>query len=44
MVQVVKLPFDIDLEYKPDVPDPLAVSLEEIDNLKKALNQAQKEK
>ena len=43
-VQVVKLPFDIDPEYKPDVPDSPPMSLEEIDNLKNALKQAQREK
>ena len=43
-VQVIKLLFDVDPEYKPDVPNPLSMSLEEIDNLKKALNQDQKEK
>ena len=44
MVKIIKLPFDIDPEYKSDVPDLLPMSLEEIDNLKKALDQAQKEK
>ena len=43
-VQVVKLPFDIDPEYKPDVPDSPPMSLEEIDDLKNYLKQAQREK
>ena len=41
-VWVVKLLFDIDPEYKPDVPDSSPMSLEETDNLKNALKQAQR--
>ena len=43
-VQIVKLPFDIDLEYKPEVLEVPLMSLEEIGNLKNALKQAHREK
>ena len=39
-VQIIKLPFDIDPEYKsevPEVPEVPPMSLEEIDDLKSAL-------
>ena len=39
-VQIIKLPFDIDPEYKQEVPITPHMSLEEVDHLKKALKQA----
>ena len=43
-VQIIKLPFDIDPEYKQKVPVTPPMSLEEVDDLDKALKQAQREK
>ena len=43
-VQIIKLPFDIDLEYNPKVLKAPPISLEEIDNMKNALKRAQREK
>lgn len=33
-VCLIKLPFMIDPTYVPDIPDPIPVSIEEVDNLK----------
>ena len=43
-VWIIKLSFEKDREYKSEVPEITLISLEEVDNLKNALNQAQKEK
>ncbi|XP_058733001.1 uncharacterized protein LOC131604584 [Vicia villosa] len=43
-VQINKLPFDIDPAYKSDVPDPLPMSVEEVEELKASLEKAQREK
>ncbi|XP_058780714.1 uncharacterized protein LOC131654768 [Vicia villosa] len=43
-VQINKLPFDIDPTYKSDVPDPLPMSVEEVEELKASLEKAQREK
>ena len=39
-VQIVKLPFDIDPEYKSEVLEATPKPLEQIDDLKNALKQA----
>ena len=44
MVQIVKLTFVADPTYTEDVSDPLPMFVEEIENLNKDLDQAQKEK
>ena len=43
-VWIIKLSFEKDLEYKSEVPEIRPISLEEVDNLKNALKQAQKGK
>ena len=43
-VRIVKLPFDIDPTYTPDIPNPLLMSVEEIEEIKDALEQAQRDK
>ena len=43
-VQIIKLPFDIDPEYKQEVPVTPPMSLEEVDDLRKTQKQAHREK
>ena len=44
LIMFIKLPFDIDHTYTPDVLDPLPMSVEEIKKLKDDVEQAQREK
>lgn len=43
-VQVKKLPFNIDPTYKLNIPDPLPISVEEVEELRASLEEAQREK
>ena len=43
-VKVIKLPFEVDADYNPDVSDSPPMSLEEIDIFEERFKQAQREK
>ncbi|KAI5431579.1 hypothetical protein KIW84_035675 [Lathyrus oleraceus] len=44
MVHLIKLPFVIDPTYLPDIPDPIPVSIEEVDSLKETIVRLEKDK